>query len=102
MLGILFFIYPSRCFDGYNATVLAYGQVCHAPQCLCTTVLVNEGREPFVDAKSTHVVYLHVSCVNSSLQTGSGKTYTMGTGFGVELLPEMQGKACILHIVHVL
>ena len=26
------------------------------------------------------------------LQTGSGKTYTMGTGFDVELLPEMLGK----------
>lgn len=52
-------------FQGYNATVLAYGQVKLAQ--LTLNMLF-------------HPLYFAVDIFNL-LQTGSGKTYTMGTGF---------------------
>lgn len=52
-------------FQGYNATVLAYGQVKPAQATLNMLF---------------HPLYFAVDIFNL-LQTGSGKTYTMGTGF---------------------
>ena len=76
--------FPYSCFEGYNATVLAYGQV----------------RKTI--AHWTHVFReLFLVFIPPSLhppsppslppKTGSGKTYTMGTGFGMAVLPEQLG-----------
>lgn len=53
-------------FQGYNATVLAYGQV--KVFCSCNAYML------------FRLLFLRVEIFNM-LQTGSGKTYTMGTGF---------------------
>jgi kinesin family protein 4/21/27 len=54
-------------FQGYNATVLAYGQVnLYFPWKICTRILCS---------------FLSSYLLFNLLQTGSGKTYTMGTGF---------------------
>lgn len=53
-------------FQGYNATVLAYGQV--KVYCSCNAYMLFRW------------LFLRVEIFNL-LQTGSGKTYTMGTGF---------------------
>lgn len=55
-------------FQGYNATVLAYGQVISIMYRRCCGLCV----------LSFYFNNLHVHI----LQTGSGKTYTMGTGSG--------------------
>lgn len=58
-------------FQGYNATVLAYGQVLEPllPQNSYNTMKLRY-------VKISHLVFLF-----DALQTGSGKTYTMGTGY---------------------
>ena len=54
-------------FQGYNATVLAYGQVnLYFPWKICSRILCS---------------FLSSYLLFNLLQTGSGKTYTMGTGF---------------------
>lgn len=71
------------CFEGYNATVLAYGQVSCTP---VSPALISSDEE--------------VGCKNLGLagyqplpflQTGAGKTYTMGTGFDTVTSEEEQG-----------
>lgn len=57
-------------FQGYNATVLAYGQVGLVSHFLLDGANVL----PIVS------FFAHI-CVFCTWQTGSGKTYTMGTGF---------------------
>ena len=69
--------FPYSCFDGYNATVLAYGQVKN-----CT-----------LNSYSSSYSLFFLLLLPPSLppKTGSGKTYTMGTGFGMAVLPEQLG-----------
>lgn len=55
-------------FQGYNATVLAYGQV----ELLLRAVEITFPYTCFSLARGY---------ISTPLQTGSGKTYTMGTGF---------------------
>lgn len=59
-------------FQGYNATVLAYGQVS-----LVSHMLLFDGAnvQPMVRS------FLLIFVCSAHGQTGSGKTYTMGTGF---------------------
>ncbi|KAH0618753.1 hypothetical protein JD844_018209 [Phrynosoma platyrhinos] len=54
------------CFEGYNATVLAYGQVCVSFALFTASAL-------------------------SRLEQGAGKTYTMGTGFDMNISEEENG-----------
>lgn len=56
-------------FQGYNGTVLAYGQVISL-----LYIKILNGARPHI---MSHFHYRHI-CM---LQTGSGKTYTMGTSF---------------------
>lgn len=56
-------------FQGYNATVLAYGQVVPILHVLCSKF-------------EQDIIYLSINFGCTYVpQTGSGKTYTMGTGY---------------------
>jgi hypothetical protein len=61
--------------DGKNATVLAYGQVSRRRQQGSRFESVYDFHQP-----PPHCVHNHLP---TAAQTGSGKTFTMGTGFDV-------------------
>lgn len=81
-------------FQGYNATVLAYGQVKYCNSCLSSFYF----SFPFFGMSHYHH-NIHVSEalktfeISDVLQTGSGKTYTMGTscrdGSHTGLIPQV-------------
>lgn len=73
---------------GYNATVFAYGQVQYEPWG-CTAWLVGQG--PFRSSITQTPSY------SSFYQTGSGKTYSMGTGLD-ETGDEDRGKCVIFRV----
>lgn len=62
--------------DGYNATILAYGQVCH----ICSDGYLI----PWTDGP------FHMSIIECA-QTGSGKTHTMGSASNLNVAEQDQG-----------
>eukprot|EP00064_Thunnus_orientalis_P008962 superscaffoldBa00001104_g8985 len=77
------------CFEGYNATVFAYGQATTAPSLplLSLSLFPPHGNDTQVWASVTSLNSLN----SPTAQTGSGKTYTMGTGFDVNFVDEELG-----------
>lgn len=71
------------CFEGYNATIFAYGQVNQQSYRRGSAALTHNATG--VDTSFTCWPFLALLLV----QTGSGKTYTMGTGFDVNI-PEAE------------
>lgn len=71
------------CFEGYNATVLAYGQVSCTP--VIPALISSDGEVGCKDLGLAGYQPLPF------LQTGAGKTYTMGTGFDTVTSEEEQG-----------
>ncbi|KAF0304360.1 Kinesin-like protein KIF21A [Amphibalanus amphitrite] len=92
------------CLEGYNATVLAYGQVRSSATSLLPVVpsLVAHGTrsrdkhtrsDPLITEShgDSRGARDGPGRVDHGYHTGSGKTYTMGTGFEVDASPETVG-----------
>ncbi|KAA8590350.1 hypothetical protein FQN60_014284 [Etheostoma spectabile] len=77
------------CFEGYNATVFAYGQASLCPPCHSCRA---DGTNLDLDRlpRLHHINSARLGC-RYKQKTGSGKTYTMGTGFDVNIEDEELG-----------
>lgn len=80
-----------RCFDGYNATIFAYGQTgahaCFRLQLFFATELLRQTE--LRQAESGRSAASYPNAVRA--HAGSGKTFTMGSGSTIGLASQKQG-----------